>query len=351
MMILNNIAVWWRGETRNRYKRVHRKTFQLHCGEIEIELSVDKGEIAAGQKTLPICEVELGLKRGQRGDLFKMAKTLADDVPAQLAIVSKAERGYVLLTGEKPQPVKAVQIALEPEANVQSAFQIIAWACIHQLIANQPVMRSGDPDGLHQMRVALRRLRAAISLFSDVFADTQTDTVKSELKWIAGELGPARELDVFSKRVVKPVQADKPNGAGIAILSRDLRQRRRMPPCELSQRSKARAFVSLFLIRPPGSRLGIGSTIRIFLLAHFGSSRSRTPRRRSCGADGRRFSSGASAWTSLMCSGGIDCGFRVRNCGMLRSFLQRFSSQEIKAAPGKVCGEPRKIAGRSRGSQ
>jgi len=59
-----------------------------------------------------------------------------------------------------------------------------------------------------------------------MLAGTQTETVKSELKWIAGELGPARELDVFSKRVVKPVLAGKPNGAGVAILSRDLRQRR-----------------------------------------------------------------------------------------------------------------------------
>src|SRR5262245_40354324 len=206
--------------------RVRRKTFQLHCGESEIELSVDKGEIAAGRKALPICEVELELKRGQRGHLFKLAKTMADDVPAQLAIASKAERGYGLLTGEKPEPIKALQIALESEANVQSAFQIIAWACIHQLIANQPIMRSGDPDGLHQMRVALRRLRAAISLFSDMLADTQTEAVKSELKWIAGELGPARELDVFSKRIVKPILAGKPNGAGVAVLSRDLRQRR-----------------------------------------------------------------------------------------------------------------------------
>src|SRR5262249_31089754 len=138
----------------------------------------------------------------------------------------KAERGYELLTGEKPQPIKALHIALKPEANVQSAFQIVTWACMQQVIANQPVMRSGDPDALHQMRVALRRLRAAISLFSDMLAGTQTDTVKSELRWIAGELGPARELDVFSKRVVKPVLAGKPNGAGVAILSRDLRQRR-----------------------------------------------------------------------------------------------------------------------------
>src|SRR5262249_21496252 len=159
---------------------------------------------------LPICEVELELKQGQRGDLFKVAKTLANQVPAQLAIVSKAERGYVLLTGEKPRPIKALQIALEPEADVQSAFQIIAWACMRQLIANQAIMLSGDPDGLHQMRVALRRLRAAISLFSNMLTDPQTEAAKSELKWIAGELGPARELDVFSKRVVKPVLAGGP---------------------------------------------------------------------------------------------------------------------------------------------
>jgi len=205
--------------------RVRRRVFQIHSGKSTVELSIDKGELAAGRNRLPICEVELELKRGQRGDLFKIAKRLAEEVPAQLAITSKAERGYILLTGEKPQPLKALPVALTPEGTVPSAFQTIVWTCIHQLVANQPIMLRGDPDGLHQMRVALRRLRAAISLFSDMLADAQTDMVKSELKWIAGELGPARELEVFSKRVVKPVAAGKPNGEGLAILSRDLQRR------------------------------------------------------------------------------------------------------------------------------
>jgi triphosphatase len=206
--------------------RVHRKVFQLKCGESEIELCIDKGELEAGRKTLPICEVELELKRGQRKDLFKVAKQLAEEVPAQLAIASKAERGYMLLAGEKPGPLKSLPVAITPDATVQSAFQTIVWACIHQLVANQPVMLRGDPDALHQMRVALRRLRAAISLFSEMLADAETDWVKSELKWIAGELGPARELDVFTRRVVRPVLAGKQNGAGLTILSRDLRLRR-----------------------------------------------------------------------------------------------------------------------------
>src|SRR5262245_32487763 len=206
--------------------RVRREVFQLQRGKSEIELSIDKGEIEAGRKIRPICEVELELKRGQPGDLFRIARALLEEVPAQLTIASKAERGYRLLTGEKPGPVKALAIVLTPDADVQSAFQRIAWACMHQLIANQPVMLSGDPDGVHQMRVALRRLRAAISFFSGMLADAETGNLKSELKWLAGELGPARELEIFFKRVVKPVVDGKPNRAGVVTLSRDLRQRR-----------------------------------------------------------------------------------------------------------------------------
>jgi triphosphatase len=206
--------------------RVRRKVFQLRYDGSEIELCIDKGEVVAGQKIEPICEVELELRHGERRDLLEVTRMLAETVPLQLAVTSKAERGYVLLTGEKPRPVKAAQIGLDPDAEVQSAFKSIAWACLCQLVANQPIMLGGDPDGIHQMRVALRRLRAAISLFSDMLTDTQTDTRKQELKWIAGELGPARELDVFFRRVVRPVAAGKPNGAGVATLSRDLRQRR-----------------------------------------------------------------------------------------------------------------------------
>jgi len=203
---------------------VRRKVFQIQSGDSEVELSIDKGKVEAGRQSSPLCEVELELKQGQAADLFKLAKTLAQEVPVQLAVKSKADRGYALLTAEKPAAVRAGPVALAPDADVQSTFQAIAGACLHQLVANQPVMLDGDPEGLHQMRVALRRLRAAISLFSDMLPDPQTNALKAELKWVMGELGPARELEVFLKRVVKPV-ADR-KGPGIAVLARELRQRR-----------------------------------------------------------------------------------------------------------------------------
>jgi inorganic triphosphatase YgiF len=206
--------------------RVRRKVFQIQSGDSEVEVSVDNGTVEAGRKSSPLCEVELELKKGQLTDLFRLAKRLAQEVPAQLAVKSKADRGYALLTGEKAEAVKAVPVGLVPDADVQSAFQIIARACLHQLLANQPVMLDGDPEGLHQIRVALRRLRAAISLFSDMLTDPQTNALKAELKWIAGELGPARELEVFLKRVAMPVADHKPNGSGVAVLLPELRLKR-----------------------------------------------------------------------------------------------------------------------------
>jgi triphosphatase len=205
---------------------VRRKVFQIRSGQSEIELSIDKGKVEAGRKSSPLCEVELELKQGQAADLFKLAKMLAHEVPVQLAVKSKADRGYALLTAEKAAPVKAVPVAFAPESDVQGAFQIIARACLHHLVANQSLMLGGDTEALHQMRVALRRLRAAISLFSNMLTDPQTEALKSEFKWITGELGPAREFEVLLKHVARPVTDCERDAPGTALVSRELRRKR-----------------------------------------------------------------------------------------------------------------------------
>jgi len=206
--------------------RVRRTVYPIQSGVSEIELTVDKGKVEAGRQSSPLCEVELELKRGESAELFKLARMLAEEVPVQLAVKSKAERGYTLIAGEAPQAVKAAPVALTPDRSRQAAFQAIARACLRQLVANQPATLGGDPEGLHQMRVALRRLRAAVSLFADMLVDPQTEEMKTQFKWITQELGPARELDVFIQRVVRPVTDGKPNGPGVAVLAKDLQRRR-----------------------------------------------------------------------------------------------------------------------------
>jgi triphosphatase len=56
-----------------------------------------------------------------------------------------------------------------------------------------------DPVHVHQMRVATRRMRAALRLFSDVLPP-EASSLNDELQWIASQLGPCRDLDVHIRR-------------------------------------------------------------------------------------------------------------------------------------------------------
>jgi triphosphatase len=177
--------------------RVMRTTYPVKVGRSLIEVAFDHGKIDAGNESAPLAEVELELKRGRPADLFQFAKTIAHKAPLELALISKAERGYRLLAGAPTAPSKAVAVALTPEMSSSQAFQAIARGCLRQLTDNVPVLRQGDAEGLHQARVAVRRLRAAMSLFGEMLRDEGTQAIKNELKWLMSEFGPAREMDVL----------------------------------------------------------------------------------------------------------------------------------------------------------
>ena len=206
--------------------RVRRSVFPIRDGGSEIELAIDKGVVEAGPQSLPLCEVELQLKRGEPSELFELAHKIAKRVPARLAVKSKAERGYELIGSEEPKAVRAAPIALTPTSSRHEAFQSIVRECLRQLTANEPAMRAGDPEGLHQMRVGLRRLRVAISLFADILRDPQTEEIVAKLKWISGELGPARELDIFIDSVAMPAMHEQRNQSGLVALFKDLKRSR-----------------------------------------------------------------------------------------------------------------------------
>jgi len=211
--------------------RVTRTTYPIKAGDSLIEIAVDRGEIDAADASAALSEVELELKRGMPADLFRLAKSIAHQAPLELSFASKAERGYRLVAGEELAPVKAAPVALAPALTVREAFQAIARACLRQLVENVPVLRQGDPEGLHQARVALRRLRAAVSLFGDVLGDPQTGTIKRELKWITNELAPARDMDVLTARAERTGEQAPLSGTdesiGVPALSKQLEQKRR----------------------------------------------------------------------------------------------------------------------------
>src|SRR5215469_14499843 len=177
--------------------RVRRTVYPVVDDERAIALAVDRGTISTGTRSQKLCEIEIELERGPPAVLFDVARELTQVLPARLAVKSKSERGYEIIDGEQELPVNAAPLNLPGVTSTQDRSSVKRRACLKQVINNEAALIKGDPEGVHQMRVGLRRLRAAMSLFSALLRDPQTEAIKTELKWLAGELGPARELEVL----------------------------------------------------------------------------------------------------------------------------------------------------------
>jgi inorganic triphosphatase YgiF len=197
---------------------VTRTSYRLDQDGSQVELALDEGRIQTARRSEPVSEVEIELKRGDPAALFALARELDRKAPIRLGVRSKSERGYALLDQRPPHAVKAGRLRLSPRTGTAQAFRAIAMSCLRQLIINEPAMLRGDAEALHQMRVALRRLRAALSLFSDMVADRQVEEIKSGLKWMTDELAPARDLEVFATEAVEPARQRRQGKSGTGEL-------------------------------------------------------------------------------------------------------------------------------------
>jgi inorganic triphosphatase YgiF len=183
-----------------------------------IEAAVDEGEIRAADKDAaePISEVELELKRGDAAALYDLAAQLLDVAPLRIETRSKSERGYRLVAcgDAAPHAVHAEPVILDADMTVEAALQKIGRSCLAQLLRNEPAVLSAQPEGVHQMRVAVRRLRSAISSLKKFLPQDDVQWVADELRWLGGTLGPARNLDVFAAELVRAARTGLPDEAG-----------------------------------------------------------------------------------------------------------------------------------------
>jgi len=98
---------------------------------------------------------------------------------------------------------------LAPDTPPDRALRQIVAECHADLLKYRAVvLASRRAIGIHQTRVALRRLRAALTLFRDAVGPVEARLVRAmaaEAKWLAGECGPARDLHVFLTETVEDV--------------------------------------------------------------------------------------------------------------------------------------------------
>ena len=205
---------------------VHRITLPVRTGRSEIELAIDRGEILAGGRSSRIQEVELELKRGRHRDLFHLAKAVERKLAAELYLKGKSERGYDLVNGKGEQAIFAEPLKLNKRMTAIDGFKTIARSALRHFSGNIDAIRNLDPEGVHQMRVGLRRLRTAISLFSKLLTGAKTEKIKAELKWLTNELAPAREVDAFLQEKIGPAARHITPRRGVRAIAAEFAQRR-----------------------------------------------------------------------------------------------------------------------------
>lgn len=180
---------------------IERSTWLLKSDHCQIEIALDEGYFKAGRRKVPIVELELELVSGEPARLFDLARDLGEAEPLRISPLTKSERAYRLARSGSLKVQKAPTIELRPDWSVAQAFSTIAASCFRHFRLNEVlILEDCDAAALHQGRVSVRRLRAAMSLFGSTIRDSQFAELREELRWFTSSLGDARDLDVFLKR-------------------------------------------------------------------------------------------------------------------------------------------------------
>ena len=192
-----------------------------------IEVAFDEGEIRAKGGKQSLREIEFELQRGQTAAIHSLMSEVLAVAELRVETRSKSARGYALATGKAPAWQRASALELKAEAAPQEAFRQILGNCLSHWLANEAAALDGsDPEGVHQLRVALRRLRSALGVFGKEIASDERRWMTREVKWLLGETGPARDWDVFLGELLPPVIA-APAGvsdtAGLVEAAEDMR--------------------------------------------------------------------------------------------------------------------------------
>lgn len=175
---------------------IHRLAWDIQDNETRVEVVLDRGEVIAGERREPICEIELELIAGAPSALFAWAKKIDAIAAVHLGVLSKAERGY-RLRGSMARSFKAEPILLAKDDTAALAFQRIASANVRQFRLNEALIDKQNTEALHQARVSLRRLSSALKIFKPILADHKYQSMRKDVRWLICELGKARNLDVI----------------------------------------------------------------------------------------------------------------------------------------------------------
>lgn len=201
----------------------------------QAELCIDRVHSRASDGSVrSFVEVEIEAKKGGAATFAPLASELAARLRLDPSRVSKLERALAGTAHGAPQP-HLQRPGLQPEMAFREAAARVMRVGFEALRAAEPVARLGDDDeGVHRMRVATRRLRAAFRIFAPAFPPKRLESARRLFGRTGRALGPVRDLDVMLARLPalsldlpEPLAAELTPLFDLLVSLRD-EQRRRM---------------------------------------------------------------------------------------------------------------------------
>lgn len=186
--------------------RTRRRPFSLHMGDGQVaEVALDDTVIEVTDSAQPVrlrrVEVEIDPQSVDR--LSPLVARLRSECGLQPATLSKFEAGLLASGLRIPGGPDVGPVSVGGAPTVGELAFVVLRRNLVAMLAHEPGTRLGeDPEELHDMRVATRRMRAALAMFADALP-ARARHVRDELGWLADALGAVRDLDVQLERVAE----------------------------------------------------------------------------------------------------------------------------------------------------
>ena len=189
------------GQLQERFEvDVDRLVCRLQAANNDIELALDQGIIRAGDAEAPVSELELELKRGSIEELCSLAELWQREHGLWLGWESKADRGLRVARGQGSTPpvVRASELKSGRAVSDQAIWNAVLRNCLAHVLPNAAAVAAGsvNEEHIHQLRVALRRLRTAMHDLKKLTGDDTLGDCVRALTTVFRTLGQVRDRDV-----------------------------------------------------------------------------------------------------------------------------------------------------------
>nr|WP_231875152.1 CHAD domain-containing protein [Gluconobacter thailandicus] len=184
---------------------------QQRTGENIIQITLSRGSVQAGKHSETVCMVDFVLKEGLVASLYEMAKTLAN-LPVWLTGESIPMQGARLANAQHlPLSIAKARLSTE-NVTVGMAWTLLVRSALTSFLLHQALTERGDVEGVHQIRMAIRRLRTVLRFFRPLLPKKVFLKEAVAFQKLGRRLGEVRDWDVFVTEILpnflEPVVAE-----------------------------------------------------------------------------------------------------------------------------------------------